>query len=273
MLFVVIEIPPYMAFNPFKAQMYDLFDLYINVKRAAKESKTQYIHSDTSQDRAQEQVNLLNSQQSRFLVLEMLLENHYEIARRIESYQRARARAFVESIAYAYFYFGGLEITIPRMEHSPFQATTHTPEPEAQTALRDPFEHLEKPDPALKAEAEKIAEELGDKLPNECIDPVTYEALTEPVEINNRVYNRETFINIMKTSENGMFHDPVTREEADPRTVKSANYMLNAIIAQASVLAGNTPSMLNEYKTSNVWNLKGLADSWEELLKGSAPRP
>ncbi|OCH99022.1 hypothetical protein A8135_09765 [Legionella jamestowniensis] len=126
-----------------------------------------------------------------------------------------------------------------------------------------PLSHVPSPDAVLKAKAAKITEKLGEDLPMECTDPITLEPLTDPVEINRRVYNRETLEGMIKE---GQFNDPFTREAIDPATAKPAHYMLDAITQHAAAIEGEEPSLLNEHKDTNCIPLKNLFEQWEQML-------
>jgi U-box domain len=250
MIFVIIQLPPRMIFNPFQRRMDDLFDLFNDVKSIAKASLTPFVTSYPNQDKLQEQVNSLNSALSRFVLLEMQLRTHFDIP-----YSR---NEFVESIEQATFHFGGLQRPIPRSH-----------QPQAQPPS-DPLAHVPKPAQASQDEAKRIAARLGDKLPEECYDPIAYESLTDPIEINNRVYNRETVAKLIK---NGVFNDPFTRDEINPKEAKPAHYMLNAIAAHDAVLEGKRPSMLDTFKDTKVFPLIDLFEKWQETLRKPGPTP
>ncbi|ASQ47329.1 U-box domain-containing protein [Legionella clemsonensis] len=157
---------------------------------------------------------------------------------------------------------------IPRQEVEAIRA----PLPEIPVAALPvqpvgPLSHVPYPDIALKATATKAAEKLGEDLPMECMDPITLEPLTDPVEINRRVYNRETLEGMIK---DGQFNDPFTREIIDPATAKPAPYMLEAISQHIAVIKGEEPPLVADHKDSHCIPLKSLFEQWEEVRKGPA---
>ncbi|NSL17380.1 hypothetical protein HRQ65_03150 [Tatlockia micdadei] len=240
-----------MRFNPFRANVNNLFDVFEAAKNDARVSRTPFISHYNNLNSAQAQMELLAARMSRFLVLEMLLENHFHIAN--------RRAPFAESISRADFHFGGFQSPIPRPSSRP-----HVQE------STDPLAHIPKPNATLSDKAKKVAAELDDKLPQECCDPISMEPLADPIEINKRVYNRETVSRLIK---DGKFEDPFNRAKVDPSTAKPAHYMLDAIIAHSDVLAHKEPIMLRNHKSTDVHPLKDLIEQWGQLLRAEIPAP
>ncbi len=127
-----------------------------------------------------------------------------------------------------------------------------------------PLGHVPQPDARLKVAAANAAEKLNDDLPMECTDPITLEPLTDPIEINRRVYNRDTLLDMIRE---GQFMDPFTREAIDPATAKPAHYMLQAMSQHLAVMKGDEPLLLATHKETKCIPLKNLLEQWEQLLQ------
>lgn len=127
-----------------------------------------------------------------------------------------------------------------------------------------PLSQVPYPQADLKETARKDAEKLGEDLPMECTDPITLEPLTDPIEINRRVYNRETLEDMIKE---GAFNDPFTRELINPTTAKPAHYMLQAISQHAAATKGEEPSLLATHKDTQCIPLQNLLEQWGQMLK------
>jgi hypothetical protein len=245
MLFIVIEFPARAPFNPFKEQI-DLFTVFNQVNEINRRQRASYVSYHMNAFQAQEQVDLFARQMRRFLVLEMLLENRLQIPQRREPFSAAVNRAN--------FHFGEFEVPINSIR-SPSRTKTEEP--------KTPFAHIPIPDSALQERAKKAVAQLGEDLPGECTDPITMEPLSDPIEINHRVYNRSTLSNML---ENGMFKDPFTRERIDPTTAKSAAYMLEAMEQHLQAKEGKGPALLKSHKNTDVQPLKDLIELWEKLI-------
>ncbi|KTD18531.1 Uncharacterised protein [Legionella lansingensis] len=255
MIFVIIEMQPRMRFNPFVPQI-DIFSLYQETKFHERESRSSFI-SYHNFNQVNERINHLAFK--RFLLLEMLVDNYYQIPR--------TRNEFLGSINRASFHMGSFQQELPHRAsaaatRSPVQFDQEAASPRP-TVVPTPFSHIPAPDAAKKKAAQDMASKLGDDLPTECNDPITMMPLLDPIEINKRVYNRDTASNLIK---NGKFQDPFTRETIDPTTAKSADYMLDAIVQHDEVKQGKKPALLDSHKNTDVHPLKDLLQVWEDLL-------
>ncbi|KTD66932.1 MULTISPECIES: hypothetical protein [Legionella] len=261
MLLIIVQIPPRVRFNPFTTQA-DLFSFYHQVNNISKAHHTPYI-SFYNNSYQEERINHLK-ELSRILVLEMALNHRYEIP--------AHRNSFNAAVNRANFHFRNLETPIEvQRAPSPRASQRLVPDQGRVAAERPntPFGHVPKPDTALQERAKKAMEKLGNDLPSECTDPISMEPLTDPIEINNRVYNRGTALNLL---ERGQFKDPFTRELIDPKTAKSGSYMLEAMEQHLEAKAGKEPALYVRHKQTNVHPLKDLIENWENLLN-TAPKP
>ncbi|CEK09356.1 U-box domain-containing protein [Legionella hackeliae] len=128
--------------------------------------------------------------------------------------------------------------------------------------------HVPYPARTLAQAAKKVADEHADELPVEFMDPITMEPLTDPIEINRRVYDRDTAEGLIKQ---GQFQDPFTREAIDPATAKPAHYMLEAMSEHLAVMKKEEPKLPALHKDTTCIPLKALFEQWEEMLKMPVP--
>lgn len=281
MLFVVIQLSPRTKFNPF-IQRNDLFDLFAETKAIGKKSHTHHLTYHKDESAAQNHMghmDQLTAKINRFVLLQMLVDNHYRIP--------TRRPLFGQATQNADFIFGGLRRPLeqrPQIEQRPQRLLVQRPlvqmpQPEVRrnntpsiparttpVTASTPFEQIPRPNAVQQAKAAEVAKKLGDQLPQECCDPISMEPLTDPIEINNRVYNRETIPNLVKKGE---FADPFTRERIKLEKAKPAHYMLDAIIQHTDAVAKKEPSMLAAHRGTEVRPLKDLIEVWEKLLSSS----
>ncbi|RUR17435.1 U-box domain-containing protein [Legionella septentrionalis] len=251
MLFVVIELPLRISFNPFCSLHDDLFAFYKQIKHYEAQKRMPLTSYFTNYHHAAEHTDELSRRLSRYLVLEMVLNNRFEISN--------RPLHFTRSLVSATFHCGGLETYIQRERIENVYQPIHAVKP---------FSHIPTQEPSLVAKAQEVAKELGEDLPEEFLDPITAELLHDPVEINHRVYNRQSVEHMI---EEGKFKDPFTRQKIDPATMKSASYMLEAMVAHREVVANKKePALMEAYKQTKVLPLKTLFKHWEELIHNSS---
>lgn len=241
---LIIRLSSNQSFNPFKASHERVYSVLNN--RSPRHQSMHYSDLES----AQSYVNSLIEQKVRFLLLEMMLAPRVRFH---PPYQH-------NSIRRAHFYYG--HFNQPISEQAP------TPMPDQQKSIsnnNDPLSHIPKP----KSELAQIIKE-SENLPDEFSDPITCEPLTDPIEINKRIYNRETVQRMIK---DGKFHDPMNRDVVDVSTAKSAAYMFDAAKQHAEVSSGKHPEIMSQFQNTTVYPLKSLFDAWEDTLKRAiAPR-
>lgn len=127
-----------------------------------------------------------------------------------------------------------------------------------------PFEHIPAPDEKLVKAAHDVAAKLGDDLPIDCLDPISMEVLSDPIEVNRRVYDRDTVVNLVK---DGKFHDPFTNQQIELATIKPAHFMLDAMVEHKNVLNGEKPLLLEKHAKTDCISLQGIFEQWEKMLQ------
>lgn len=253
MLVMIIRMPR-TEFDPFRATGATLFDLFNQTKAREKRYNEPAISYFTKAVEAQAQIDQLKAQSLRFLVLEMaMLMNRYEI-----SMQR---QAFINAITHANFYRSEFQQTI---------SVTPTPHSTPASSATTPFSQIIPPSAAQVAAVSTVVKQLGDNLPDECLDPISAEPLVDPIEINHRVYNRNTLVKMI--DQNGMISDPFTRELINPKEAKPAHFMFDAILQHAEISEGKKPNLIEKYVDSKCLPLKALFEQWEQMLRNMSPR-
>lgn len=261
-MIILIQLPVRVRFNPFVPQV-DLYSLFNQVNTISKVHQMSYISFYNDRTQAQNRINEL-LELNRILILDMALKNRFEIP--------AQRKPFNAAVGRADFYFRHL--VAPISEPIITSGISNAPVPKSEAVVSEqrpvePFAHVPKPSADLQERAKKAIDKLGDNLPSECSDPISMEPLIDPIEINNRVYNRDTLLNLL---EEGQFKDPFTRELIKPERAKSATYMLEAMEQHLEAEAGKQPALLSSHKETDVYPLRDLLESWETLLNTS-PKP